>query len=171
MFSLIFFNSNLLKPYFSWGKELFPWVFNTRCKTLFPFMIFIRSPFLIIFTILISFFPRSLMFLCVFVCNFQNKNWIHTVVWLKHFAVTVFENVEGLVAQSVCLSPSIDSHRLSVILVPSLPMPYFVQGPGRQKREAKQTSDIIAVSFPVLCSHVCCYLLFVCWPFFLSLLK
>ena len=100
------------------------------------------------------------MFLCVFACNFQNKNWILTVLWLKHFAVTVFANVEWPVAQSRCSSPSIDSHQLSVILVLSLPLPYFVQGQGRQKREPKQTSATIAISFPVLCSHVCCSVIY-----------
>lgn len=89
-------------------------------------------------------------------CNFQNKNWIRTVLWLKHCAVMVFEDVEWLAAQSVCLPPSTDSRRLSVTPAASLPLPCFVQGRGRQQREPNQTSGITAIAFPALCSQVCC---------------
>lgn len=51
-------------------------------------MIFIRSPFLIIFTILISVFPGWYFCMCLCVI-FQNKSWFSTVLWLKHCAVVV----------------------------------------------------------------------------------
>lgn len=113
-------------------------------------MIFIRSPFWIIFNYSYFCFPRYLIFLYVFVCNFQNKSWIRTVLWLKHCAVVVFEDVEWLAEVCMLITQHWQPSAFPRTPVPCLCPPLFRVGGGRRGSQSEPQASLLSAQYFVL---------------------